>query len=65
MPDAREQAQRPSAIISMPRPTMIRNDQKTIGTGGQSLRSTVSRPAERRVGSCFRISDEALGISTA
>ena len=44
---------------------MIRNDQKTIATGGQSLRSTVSSPASGASSECFRISDETLGISTA
>ena len=44
---------------------MIRNDQKTIGTGGQSLRFTVSSPASGASSECFRISDESFGTATS
>ena len=44
---------------------MMRNDQNTIGHGGQSARGIVSRPASGALRSCLRISDESLGISTA
>ena len=44
---------------------MMRKAQNTIATGGQSLRSTVSSPLSGASSECFRISDEALGISTA
>ena len=47
---ARHQApQRRAANISKPSPTMIRNDQNTIATGGRSACGTVSSPAQRRV----------------
>ena len=42
---------------------MIRNDQKTTGTEGQSSRGPVSKPASGAVGSCFRISEDAFGIA--
>ena len=35
-------------------PTMIRNDQKMIGTGGQFSRGTVSSPFKRRVERMFQ-----------
>ena len=56
---------RPSASISNPMPTMIRNDQNVIGTGGQFSRGTVSRPAIGASRQCFRISEPSFGISTA
>ena len=43
----RQRAQRlnrPRPNIRKPMPTMMRNDQKVIGTGGQFSRGTVSRP---------------------
>ena len=46
-------------------PTMIRNDQKVIGTGGQFSRGTVSRPAIGASSECLRISDPSFGTSMA
>ena len=46
-------------------PTMMRNDQNMIGTGGQFSRGTVSRPASGASSECFRISDDSFGISIA
>src|SRR4051794_24209098 len=56
---------KPSANISTPIPTMIRNDQNVIGTGGQFSRGTVSSPASGASGECLRISEPSLGISMA
>ena len=56
---------RPSPIIRKPNPTMIRNDQKIIVTGGQFSRGTVSSPASGASSECLRISEDSLGISTA
>ena len=49
----------------MPMPTMIRNDQNVIGTGGQFSRGTVSRPAIGASSECLRISEPSFGISIA
>ena len=38
----------------------MRNDQKTIGTGGQFSRGTVSSPCSGASGECFRISEPSL-----
>ena len=46
-------------------PTMIRNDQKVIATGGQFSRGTVSRPAIGASSECFRISEPSFGTSMA
>ena len=46
-------------------PTMTRNDQNTIATGGQFSRGTVSRPASGASKECLRISDDSFGISIA
>ena len=56
---------RPSASISKPMPTMMRNDQNVIGTGGQFSRGTVSRPAIGASSECLRISEPSFGISIA
>ena len=56
---------RPSASISNPMPTMIRNDQNVIATGGQFSRGTVSRPAIGASGECLRISEPSFGTSIA
>ena len=37
----------------------------TIGTGGHSLRLTVSSPARGASGECLRISDDSFGIETS
>ena len=44
-------------------PTMIRNDQKMTATGGQFSRGTVSSPFSGASSECFRMRDEAFGIS--
>jgi hypothetical protein len=44
---------------------MMRNDQKTISAGGRFSLEMVFSPASGASGSCFRISDESFGISTA
>src|SRR3977135_3352286 len=54
---------RPSARIKNPNPTMIRNDQKVIGTGGQFSRGTVSSPASGASSECLRTSEDSLGTS--
>src|ERR1700676_3791297 len=54
---------KPSANIKNPIPTMIGNDQKGIGTGGQFSRGTVSRPASGAFGECLRTSEDNFGIS--
>ena len=52
-------------MIRNPSPTMIRNDQNVIGTGGQFSRGTVSRPASGASRECLRISEDSFGISMA
>src|SRR6266508_2549696 len=52
---------KPSPNISDPRPTMTRNDQNVIGTGGQFSLGTVSRPSSGAFKECFKISDDIFG----
>jgi hypothetical protein len=56
---------RPSSSISIPSPTMTRNDQNTTGTGGQFSRGTLSRPFIGAFRSCLRISDDSFGTEIA
>src|SRR6266567_2507371 len=56
---------RPSPKISDPRPTITRNDQNVIGTGGQFSLGTVSSPASGASNECFKISDDIFGTSIA
>src|SRR5882724_12312922 len=56
---------RPSPSIRNPIPTMIRNDQNVIGTGGQFSRGTVSRPASGASSACFKIREDSFGTSIA
>ncbi len=54
----------PRPNIAKPSPTMMRNAQNTIATGGWFSRGNVSQAGEAaRSRSCLRISDDSLGIS--
>jgi hypothetical protein len=52
----------PSANISTPRPTMMRNVQNTTRTGGRSAAGIVSSPASGASRSCLRIKEDQRGI---
>ena len=56
---------RPSASMARPIPTISRNDQNTIGTGGHRSRGTLSSPGIGAFRSCLRISEPSLGMPTA
>src|SRR3546814_6597077 len=56
---------RPRPSIAKPSATMMRNDQKMMPTGGSSSSGTLSSPASGASGSCFRISEDPLGICSA